>query len=144
MGVGDGQWGLTCCSPWGHRFGKGWATELNWTDRLYSYFATFLNTVFFFSISRSNLEEDIIALGHQVSLVFSNVYSFSVFLSVFVNQQILPRYYIVCISICVHLICFHVCWSDIIYGIIPQKWGASYTSSHQQGCDISMTYYWWY
>ena len=27
-GVGDGQGGLACCSPWGHRVGHGWATEL--------------------------------------------------------------------------------------------------------------------
>ena len=31
-GVGDGQGGLACCSPWGHRVGHDWATELNWTD----------------------------------------------------------------------------------------------------------------
>ena len=30
-GVGDGQWGLVCCSPWGHK--ELDATEqLNWTD----------------------------------------------------------------------------------------------------------------
>ena len=29
-GVGDGQWGLACCSSWGHRVGHDWATELNW------------------------------------------------------------------------------------------------------------------
>ena len=27
-GVGDGQGGLVCCSPWGHRVGHG-AIELN-------------------------------------------------------------------------------------------------------------------
>ena len=27
-GVGDGQRGLACCSPWGHRVGHNWATEL--------------------------------------------------------------------------------------------------------------------
>ena len=27
-GVGDGQWSLVCCSPWGHRVGHDWATEL--------------------------------------------------------------------------------------------------------------------
>ena len=26
-----GQGGLVCCSPWGHRVGHDWATELNWT-----------------------------------------------------------------------------------------------------------------
>ena len=29
--IGDGQGGLSCCSPWGHRVGHNWATELNWT-----------------------------------------------------------------------------------------------------------------
>ena len=30
LGGGDGQWGLGCCSPWGHkRVGHKWATELN-------------------------------------------------------------------------------------------------------------------
>ena len=28
-GVGDGQGGLACCSPWGRRVGHDWATELN-------------------------------------------------------------------------------------------------------------------
>ena len=28
--VGDGQGSLVCCSPWGHRVGHDWATELNW------------------------------------------------------------------------------------------------------------------
>ena len=28
-GVGDGQGSLACCSPWGHRVGYNWATELN-------------------------------------------------------------------------------------------------------------------
>ena len=29
-GVGDGQESLACCSPWGHRVGHDWVTELNW------------------------------------------------------------------------------------------------------------------
>ena len=30
-GVGDGQGNLACCSPWGHRVGSDWVTELtNW------------------------------------------------------------------------------------------------------------------
>ena len=29
-GVGDGQGGLACCSPWGRRVGHDWATELSW------------------------------------------------------------------------------------------------------------------
>ena len=28
-GVGDGQGSLACCSPWGHRVGRDWETELN-------------------------------------------------------------------------------------------------------------------
>ena len=28
-GVGNGQGGLVCCSPWGCRVGHNWATELN-------------------------------------------------------------------------------------------------------------------
>ena len=31
-GVGAGQGGLACCSPWGLRVGYDWTTELNWTD----------------------------------------------------------------------------------------------------------------
>ena len=31
LGVSDGQGGLVCCSPWGHRVGHDWVTELNWT-----------------------------------------------------------------------------------------------------------------
>ena len=34
QGVGDGQGSLACCSPWGHRVGHDWATELNWTECL--------------------------------------------------------------------------------------------------------------
>ena len=30
LGIGDGQGSLACYSPWGHRVGHGWATELNW------------------------------------------------------------------------------------------------------------------
>ena len=29
-GVGDGQGGLACCSPWGQWVGRDWATEVNW------------------------------------------------------------------------------------------------------------------
>ena len=29
-GVGDGQGGLACCSPWGHSVGHDWATGLKW------------------------------------------------------------------------------------------------------------------
>ena len=32
-GVGDGQGGLACCSPWGHK-GHNRVTELNWTEWL--------------------------------------------------------------------------------------------------------------
>ena len=30
-GVGNGQGGLACCSPWGCRVRHGWASELTWT-----------------------------------------------------------------------------------------------------------------
>ena len=30
-GVGDGQGGLGCCSPWGSRVWHNWMTELNWS-----------------------------------------------------------------------------------------------------------------
>ena len=30
-GLGDGQGSLACCSPWDHRVGHDWATELNWS-----------------------------------------------------------------------------------------------------------------
>ena len=30
LGVGDGQGGPACCSPWGCRVGHDWVTELNW------------------------------------------------------------------------------------------------------------------
>ena len=29
-GGGDGQGSQACCSPWGHRVGHNWATELKW------------------------------------------------------------------------------------------------------------------
>ena len=29
-GVGDGRGCLACCSPWDHRVGHDWVTELNW------------------------------------------------------------------------------------------------------------------
>ena len=32
QGVGDGQGGLVCCSPWGRKVGHDRATELNGTD----------------------------------------------------------------------------------------------------------------
>ena len=31
LGVSDGQGGMACCSPWGHRVGHDWETELDWT-----------------------------------------------------------------------------------------------------------------
>ena len=35
LGVGDGQGSLLCRSPWGHRVGRDWATEVNWTEWLH-------------------------------------------------------------------------------------------------------------
>ena len=35
----SGSWwstqSMVCCSPWGHRLGHNWATELNWTNIFY-------------------------------------------------------------------------------------------------------------
>ena len=32
--LGDGQGGLVCCTPWGHkRVGHNWETEMNWTEK---------------------------------------------------------------------------------------------------------------
>ena len=31
LGVGGGQGGLVCCSPWGRRVRHDWVTELNWS-----------------------------------------------------------------------------------------------------------------
>ena len=31
LGVGDGQGGLACCSPWGHKE-SDWTEQMNWTD----------------------------------------------------------------------------------------------------------------
>ena len=44
LGVGDGQGGLVCCSPWGsQRVRHNWATELNWSSILWlQNFAHFL------------------------------------------------------------------------------------------------------
>ena len=33
-GDGDGQGGPVCCSPWGHKVGHDWVTELNWCKLL--------------------------------------------------------------------------------------------------------------
>ena len=35
-GVGDGQWGLTCCDSWGCRVRHDWATDLIWSDLMIS------------------------------------------------------------------------------------------------------------
>ena len=35
LGVGDGQGGLACCSPWGHKESDT-TEQLNWTDHNYS------------------------------------------------------------------------------------------------------------
>ena len=41
-GAGDGQGGLTCCSPWGHRVRHDWATELNWKLHTCNFISVFL------------------------------------------------------------------------------------------------------
>ena len=35
-GVGEGQGSLACCSSYGRRVGRHWATELNTSDRLHA------------------------------------------------------------------------------------------------------------
>ena len=34
LGIVGGQGSLAYCSPWGHRIGHNWATELNWIPNL--------------------------------------------------------------------------------------------------------------
>ena len=36
-GVGDGQGGQACCSPWGHRIGQDWVAKLNWSELNYCF-----------------------------------------------------------------------------------------------------------
>ena len=43
LGVGDGQGGLVCCNSWGHRVGHDWATDLIWSDLIYSWLTTFIH-----------------------------------------------------------------------------------------------------
>ena len=39
LGVGDGQGSLACCSPWEHRVGHSWVTELNiFLDSTYKWY----------------------------------------------------------------------------------------------------------
>ena len=47
QGVDDGQGGLACCSPWGHRVRHGWATELDWTESR-EVFVDIFKKIFFF------------------------------------------------------------------------------------------------
>ena len=43
--AGDRQGSLVCCSPWGHRVGHDWATELtDWTHGLYVIYLYILHT----------------------------------------------------------------------------------------------------
>ena len=48
-GVGDGQGGLECCCPWGHRVGKDWSTELNRTELIDFIYTLQLFWIMFFS-----------------------------------------------------------------------------------------------
>ena len=36
LGAGDGQGGLACCSPWGHRVRHSWTTELNYFTKAHT------------------------------------------------------------------------------------------------------------
>ena len=37
-GAGDGQGGLACCDSWDRRVGYDWATELNWTRYILTFY----------------------------------------------------------------------------------------------------------
>ena len=37
LGVGDGQGGLVCCSPWGRKVRHDWETELKWLNSCLTY-----------------------------------------------------------------------------------------------------------
>ena len=65
MGIGDGQGGLACCSPWGRVIGHDWATELNWTDASQR---GVIQTVIFFLF----LAPDILIVA------FSNIFSWEI------------------------------------------------------------------
>ena len=52
LGVGDGQGGLVCCSPWGRRVGHDWATEQQ------EYLTTY-NTLRYFLFS------SVLSIGYQ-------------------------------------------------------------------------------
>ena len=69
LGVGDGQGGLACCSPWGCRVRHDWVTELmNWTD-LPCFFVSFATSVKIFKpFQRTS------SLFHWFSLLFSRFY----------------------------------------------------------------------
>ena len=53
-GVGDGQGGLACCDSWGRRIGHDWATELTWTEPIFSFPLRFLVRIFYTFTSSSN------------------------------------------------------------------------------------------
>ena len=56
LGVGDGQRSLAFCSPWGHRVGHDWVTELFWTVlkfklNITSYFFSYSTHLFFITFN---------------------------------------------------------------------------------------------
>ena len=57
LGVGDGEGSLVCCSPWDHRVGHYWATELtNWLKYLAWFILIIHFSIYYFlcSLSHSN------------------------------------------------------------------------------------------
>ena len=58
LGAGDGEGGLACCSPWGHRVGHDWTIELtDWLTEIFRmfYFDYILSIFYFFcSLSHNN------------------------------------------------------------------------------------------
>ena len=61
-GVGDGQGGLVCCRPWGHK--ESDMTELNWTDDNFI-FSFFKRTFILFSIAAVPVYTPTNSLGEQ-------------------------------------------------------------------------------
>ena len=44
-GAGDGCGSFVCCSPWGHKVGHDWVTELNWRVWLFSVHQVFIDLI---------------------------------------------------------------------------------------------------
>ena len=70
-GVGDGQGGLACCSPWGRRVGQDWTIELtDWENLLmFAFFLFVLILSFVFQIPK-----------FLFILIFSHLQAWNIFL----------------------------------------------------------------